>query len=94
MTTLTAAKTILPANCTTFQSYVGAAANPIAMATIAQICVNVQAIRYTSNPAFTPTAALGVPVASGQCFQYSGPIQNLQMIQVAATAVVDIELFQ
>jgi hypothetical protein len=94
ISSLATAVTVTQAACSTFQSYIGAAFNPIAVATIIQICVSGQAIRYASNPALTPTASVGMPVAASTCFQYSGPIQNLRMIQQAISATVDIEFFQ
>jgi hypothetical protein len=91
MTVLTSAKTMITANCSTgaVPALVGSAANAIA-----EICVSGAAIRYSSNPAITPTALIGIPVSTNTCFQYSGPITNLQLIQQAATATVDIEFFQ
>jgi hypothetical protein len=91
MTSLAVARTVATVNCTT-----GAvpAAVTAAAEVVAEICVSGAAIRYTSNAAITPTAAIGIPVSTNTCFQYSGPIVNLQIIQQAATATVDIEFFQ
>jgi hypothetical protein len=91
MTALTTAKTVATANCTTGSV---PAAVTAAAEVVAEICVSGAAIRYTSNAAITPTAAIGIPVSTNTCFQYSGPIVNLQIIQQAATATVDIEFFQ
>jgi hypothetical protein len=91
MAALASVKTMVSGNCTTgaVPALVGAAANAIA-----EICVSGAAIRYSSNPAITPTATIGIPVSTNTCFQYSGPITNLQFIQQAASATLDIEFFQ
>jgi hypothetical protein len=91
MTALTVARFVVSSNCS-------AGAVPPAVTTaadvIVEICVSGAAIRYTSNASITPTAAIGIPVSTNTCFQYSGPIANLQLIQQAASAIVDIEFFQ
>jgi hypothetical protein len=91
MTSLATAKQVATANCTT-------GSVPTAVTTAAdvviELCVSGAAVRYTSNPAITPTAAIGIPVSTNTCFQYSGPIVNLQIIQQTASATVDIEFFQ
>jgi hypothetical protein len=91
MAALASVKTMVSSNCTTgaVPALVGSAANAIA-----EICVSGAAIRYSSNPAITPTATIGIPVSTNTCFQYSGPITNLQFIQQAASATLDIEFFQ
>jgi hypothetical protein len=86
ITVLTSAKNLVTANCST--------GSILTNAKILQICVSGAAVRYTSNPAVTPTAGIGIPVAAGACFQYSGPITTVQFIQQAATATLDIESFQ
>jgi hypothetical protein len=91
MAALASVKTMVSSNCTTgaVPALVGSAANAIA-----EICVSGAAIRYSSNPAIIPTATIGIPVSTNTCFQYSGPITNLQFIQQAASATLDIEFFQ
>jgi hypothetical protein len=91
MTVLTSARTMVSPNCSTGSV---PAAVTTAADVIAEICVSGAAIRYSSNPAVTPTATIGIPVSTNTCFQYSGPIANLQLIQQAASAIVDIEFFQ
>ena len=86
ITSLAAAKKLITANCAT--------GTILTNAKIVQICVSGAAVRYTSSPAVTPTASVGIPVASGACFQYSGPITTVQFIQQAASATLDIESFQ
>lgn len=85
ITSLATAKNLITANCST--------GSILTNAKIAQICVSTQSVRYTSDPAVTPTATIGIPVAAATCFQYSGPITTIQFIQQAASAVLDIETF-
>lgn len=84
ITNLAAATKLLTANCST--------GSILTTAKIAQICVSVSAVRYTSDPAVTPTATIGMPAATG-CFPYSGPITTVQFIQQAAGSIIDIETF-
>ena len=86
MTSLASAKAVTTANCST-----GAAPTQAANVVL-EICVSTQSIRYRSDGG-TPTASVGIPVAPGTCFQFSGDLRALQIIQVAASATVDIEFF-
>lgn len=85
VTSLAAAVNLTTANCATGTILTGA--------TIAQICVSTQGIRYTSSGVVVPTSSIGIPVAAGACFQYAGPLTTIQIIQQAGGAVVDIETF-
>ena len=51
---------------------------------LAQICVEGAAARYTDDGT-TPTSTVGMPVANGQCFSYSGPLPSFQIIGAGAT---------
>ena len=66
---------------------------PSGGAKIAQICIETQAVRYRDD-GVAPTAAIGIPVAAGTCFQYSGPLTVVQFIQQAATAVIDVAYYR
>jgi hypothetical protein len=57
----------------------------------AEICVETAAARYTTTGT-TPTAAIGIPVAAGQCFQLNGPFAAFQIVGSGAT--IDIEYFK
>ena len=85
ITSLASSTSLVTANC--------ASGTILAGATIAEICVEVAAIRYTSSGVVTPTASVGIPVAASTCFQYSGPISTFKMIQQTSGAIVDIETF-
>jgi hypothetical protein len=62
-------------------------------ATIAQICVETAQVRYRDDGT-APTASVGMPVTPGStspsCFQYAGPLSQLQFIAVSATATIDV----
>ncbi len=62
-------------------------------AKIAEICVETQAIRYRDDGT-SPTGAVGIPVAAGSCFQYSGSLTALQLIQQVSGAVVDVTYYR
>lgn len=59
-----------------------------------EVCVSTAAIRYTSTGTPTPTATIGIPVAAGTCFPFTGPIYSITFIRQAAGAILDIEFFQ
>jgi|SRR5882672_2629536 len=82
---LSSAINLTTANCST--------GTILPLATIAQICASMQGIRYTSSGVVTPTASIGIPVPAGACFQYSGPLGTLKIIQQTSGAVVDLETF-
>ena len=44
---------------------------PSGPAKIAEICAEAQGVRYRDDGT-APTASIGIPVAAGTCFQYSG----------------------
>lgn len=64
-----------------------------ARATIAQICVETQAIRYRDDGT-APTASVGMPTAAGSCFQYAGDLTALRIIEQTASAKVDILFYK
>lgn len=86
MTSLATAKAVTTANCTS-----GSAPTQNEHV-IVQICAETQAVRYRSDGT-APTASVGIPVPAGTCFQWSGDLRALQIIQVAASATVDLEFF-
>jgi len=58
-------------------------------AKIAEICVETQPVRYRDDGS-APSSTVGMPVAAGVCFQYSGNLNAIQFIQQAASATVDV----
>ena len=60
---------------------------------IAQICVEAQAVRYRDD-GVAPTASVGIPVAAGACFQYSGTLPTLQFIAQTTGAIVNLSFYK
>lgn len=65
---------------------------------IAEICVENGAIRYRDDGT-APTASVGIQVASSSattpfCFQYSGPLPALQMINSTGTPSVFVAYYR
>jgi hypothetical protein len=85
ITSLSSAIKLTTANCAT--------GTILAAATIAEICVETQGVRYTSSGVVTPTASVGIPAAAGSCFQYAGPLSTVTFIQQASGAILDVETF-
>ncbi len=57
----------------------------------AQVCASGNSVKYTYDGT-TPTSSVGLPLAAGQCIQFSGPtlLAALRFIQTAATATLDV----
>ncbi len=62
-------------------------------ATIAEICVEGAAVRYRDDGT-APTATVGIPVAAGSCFQYSGPLSSLQFIAQSGSPTLDVSYYE
>lgn len=62
-------------------------------AKLAQICVETQGVRYRDDGT-APTSTVGQPVASGTCFQYSGPLAAIQFIQQSSSAAIDVSYYK
>jgi hypothetical protein len=61
---------------------------------IVQVCAETQAIRYRDDGT-NPTATVGMPVASGTCFQYSGSsLSALKFIEQTASAKLNISFYK
>lgn len=58
----------------------------------AVVCAAGQSVNYTYDGTTTPTASVGMPLAVGQCVQFSGAtvLSNLRFIQTAATATLNV----
>ena len=81
-------------------------ATPLAVptdATIAEICVEVQGVRYLDTGS-APTASVGIPVYPTPqpspaipiptCFPYAGPLSQMQLIQITPGAIVNIRYYK
>lgn len=60
-----------------------------AQATMALISVEGAAIRYRDDGT-APTASVGMPVAVGQAFQYTGTLSAIRIIQQSASATINV----
>lgn len=58
----------------------------------AVLCVDTAAIRWRDDGT-APTASVGMPVASGQCFYYSGTMSALRVIAQTGSPVVNISFY-
>jgi hypothetical protein len=62
-------------------------------ATIAEICVETNAVRYRDDGT-APTSTIGIPVASGTCFQYAGNLLAIQFIAQTGSPTIDAEYYK
>jgi hypothetical protein len=62
-------------------------------ARIAQICVDTATARYTTSGT-NPSASVGIPVASGTCFQLAGHDALVALKIIGSGATVTVEYFQ
>jgi hypothetical protein len=59
----------------------------------ALICAEAAGVRWRDDgPA--PTATVGQPLAAGQCFQYAGPLPNIQFIAQTGSPVLDVSYYR
>lgn len=70
-----------------------------ATATVAEICVEAQGIRYRDD-GVAPTGTVGMPIASGTCFQYTGtssvsvaPLTAIRFIQQTSGAILNVSYY-
>lgn len=68
----------------------GATALPVG-ATSCVISVEGAGIRWRDDG--VPTAAIGMPVGNGSSLLYTGPMASLQIIQQAASAIVNVAYY-
>ena len=62
-------------------------------ATIAEICVEGQAIRYRDDGT-APTASVGIPVPASSCFQYAVGLSGIQFIGQTSGATLDVSYYK
>ncbi len=61
-------------------------------ASIAEICAE-GGVRYRDDGT-APTATVGMPVPSGTCFAYSGPLSAIQFISESGTVSIDVSYYR
>lgn len=66
---------------------------PPAGAAFAEICVETASVRYRDDGT-APTASVGMPVTSGTCFSYAGPLSAVQFIAQSGTASVSVSYYK
>ena len=66
--------------------------NPPESATIVEITVEAQGIRYRDD-GNAPTSTVGMPVAAGNSFQYAGDMTAIQFIQQTAGAILNLSYY-
>lgn len=64
-----------------------------ATATVAQLCVEAQAVRYRDDGT-APTATIGMPAAAGTCFPISGNLSAIRFIQSTAGAILNVSFYR
>ena len=67
--------------------------SPPSDATIAEIIVEAQGIRYRDDGT-APTASVGMPVAAGNSFQYAGDLQQVQFIAQISGAILNVSYYK
>ena len=63
-----------------------------ATATLAVIYVEAAAIRWRDDGT-APTSSIGMPVSAGQSFAHFGFLPNLQFIQSASGAIINVSYY-
>jgi hypothetical protein len=58
-----------------------------------EVIVEAQGIRYRDD-GVAPTAAIGMPVAVGIAFQYSGNLAAIQFIGQAGGAIINVSFYR
>lgn len=61
-------------------------------ATFARIICQAQAVRWRDDKT-APTAAVGMPLAVGTLLEYDGDLKNIQFIEQAASAALNIAYY-
>ena len=62
-------------------------------ATLAQICVETANIRYRDDGTAATTSS-GIPVSSGTCFSYSGPLSALSFTAQSGSPTIDVSYYR
>lgn len=62
-------------------------------ATLAQICVETANVRYRDDGTAATTSS-GIPVSSGACFSYSGPLSALSFTAVSGSPTIDVSYYR
>jgi hypothetical protein len=59
----------------------------------ALLCAEAQIIRYRDDGT-NPTATVGIPIAAGTCYFYSGNLVAIRFIQATSPATLDISYYR
>lgn len=59
----------------------------------ATLCLEVANARWRDDGT-APTAAVGMPLTSGQCFQYAGPFGQFQIIAQSGSPVITVAYYR
>lgn len=62
-------------------------------ATLAEICVEGSAVRYRDDGTVA-TPSLGIPISSGSCFAYSGPMSALSFTAQSGSPAIDVSYYR
>ena len=62
-------------------------------ATLAEICVEGGGVRYRDDGT-AATASVGLPVAAGACFSYSGPLSSLSFTAQSGSPTIDVSYYK
>lgn len=65
---------------------------PLGASTI-YVCAETQAVRYRDD-GVAPTASTGIPIASGSCIWYSGPLSAIQFIAQTGSPTIDVAYYR
>lgn len=60
---------------------------------VVEICVETNIVRYRDD-GIAPTATVGMPIAAGTCFQYSGALTAILFQQATSPAVIDVSYYR
>jgi hypothetical protein len=59
----------------------------------AEICVETAGVRYTADGT-SASSSVGMPVASGVCFQYFGPLSKLKFTAQSGSPTLDVDYYK
>jgi hypothetical protein len=60
----------------------------------ATVCASGSTVRYTTDGTTTPTATVGMPLATGACVALSGPQTLANFRAFSSSGTLDVEYFQ
>ncbi len=60
---------------------------------IIEVCVETAGVRYRDDGT-APTSSTGIPVSSGTCFQYGGPLNKIQFIAQSGSPTINVSYYK